>query len=154
MDIHTPHPPLGGVSMDVLWERSLSLTDPTPRLKIPKYYFQLQNTFLISNSCSEHVSSVEKCRRCVFEHHNTVWSKETTYFGKKILRSFCIRPCVKRWESYTKKIKTIEKKLVIFPCNFSKENRTFHSQNTFLISKSYSEHVSSVKECRRCVFEH
>jgi len=43
---------------------------------------------LISKSYSEHVSSVEKCRRCVFEHQNTIWSKETTYFWKKFVRSF------------------------------------------------------------------
>ena len=48
--------------------------------KSQKSYFHPQNTFLISKSYSEHVLSVEKCRRCVFEHQNTIWSKETTYF--------------------------------------------------------------------------
>ena len=53
-----------------------------PWTKIQKYDFDPKNTFLISKSYSEHVSNVERCRGCVFEHQNTIWSKETTFFRK------------------------------------------------------------------------
>ena len=50
-----------------------------------------KNTFLISKSYSEHVSNVDRCRECVFEHQNTFWDKETTFFGKshKNLAKIC-----------------------------------------------------------------
>ena len=38
--------------------------------------FDPKNTFLISKSYSEHVSNVERCRECVFEHQNTIWSQK------------------------------------------------------------------------------
>ena len=49
--------------------------------------------------------------------------------------------------------KTIEKNWSFSLVILVRKNRTFHPENTFLISKSYSEHVSSVEECRRCVFD-
>ena len=57
-----------------------NLSCGSPRPKIPK---MSGNTFLISKSYSEHVSSVEKCRRCVFEHKKTFLQFGNNIFLKK-----------------------------------------------------------------------
>ena len=63
--------PPGGGSVENLWGT-----------KIQNTIFYPKNTFLISKSYSEHVSNVEKCRECVFEHQNTIWGQEMTFLEK------------------------------------------------------------------------
>ena len=52
---------------------NLDLDQSGPRPKNPKIRFSsLKYVFDISKSYSEHVSSVETCRICVFENQNTI----------------------------------------------------------------------------------